>query len=78
MAFYIYWALKKAKRYDNNWLDIPIGPNGEITLESDEIQFINDLERSVIGRCDRFKHKIEKRIVNLYFQDVKNSFSQNK
>lgn len=74
-AFYIYWALKKAKRYDNNWLDIPLGPNGEIKLESDKLQFIDDLERSVIGRCDRFKHKIEKQIVNSYFKDVKNSFS---
>ena len=74
-AFYIYWALKKAKKYDKNWLEIPLGPNGEINLESDKLQFIDDLERSVIGRCDRFKHNIDKQSVNSYFKDIKNSFS---
>ena len=74
-AFYIYWALKKAKRYDSNWLDVPIGPNGEINLESVKLQFIDDLERSVIGLCDRFKHKINKQVVKSYFNDVKNSFN---
>jgi len=74
-AFYIYWALKKGKRYDSNWLDVPIGPNREINLESDKSQFIEDLERSVIGRCERFKHKINKQVVRSYFNDVKDSFN---
>ena len=74
-AFYIYWALKKGKRYDNNWLDVPIGPNGELNLESDKLQFIDDLERSVIGRCDRFRHNINKQVVKSYFKDIKDSFN---